>query len=189
VCSIRASPTGIRAIITASMQRTETNLLLYPQQRCNFLVRSAFCPIRGTICGASAAARGIISHAREAPTAGKFTPRPPFPHSRRAISPAPVDFATVPARVCRRGIDPPTPRLLPTISTAPPRYTEPSPPPTGTRPTLPMVPRLPPLASGALERRPCRRRAYFQHGAAKMLTGLLARYAPPPAANIFSIFC
>jgi hypothetical protein len=153
-----------------------------------------WCALRfalsGVICDVSAAARGIFSHAREAPMAGKFTPRPqlpfPQPRSRRAISPLPFDFAAAPARVRRCIVDLPPPRFLPAV--APSRCTEPTSPPTGTRLSLSTTPRLPPLASGVLERRPCCHRAYSEHGASMMLAGLLARYAPPSAANIFSNF-
>jgi hypothetical protein len=85
------------------MQHVETSLLLqqtrYPQRHCKFFVARCILHYRGAICDASAAARDIFSHAREGPTAGKFTPRLPFHnlHRRRAISPPPpLEFAAAP---------------------------------------------------------------------------------------------
>jgi hypothetical protein len=52
------------------------------------------------------------------------------------------------ARLCRRAVDPPPPRLLSTDSSAPPRCTEPAPPlPAPRLRKVDSAPRLPPLAS------------------------------------------
>jgi hypothetical protein len=79
---------------------------------------------------------------------------PSISHPRRHRVISQADFTTAPARVRRRAVDPPPPRLLQAVSSAPPR-------PPRTRPALSTAPRPPPLASGTLRRRPCRRRAYF----------------------------
>jgi hypothetical protein len=87
--------------------------------------------------------------------------------------PPQVDSAVGRAVAHRRAVDQPRPRLLPA----------PSPRAVAHRPETPPV-LLPAFSTPPLPWR----RAYCQHGAAKTLAGLLTRYAPPPAAIIFSQF-
>jgi hypothetical protein len=122
----------------------------------------------------------------------KFPPAPApsiFPHA-----PSPQYFAAT-DRFRRRAFSSPPPRR---------RSASPAPPP-GTlvprrRPAL-LLRAVPPAVAPrhrltpspetplALSTPPSPwRRAYCQHGAAKTLAGLLARYAPPPATIIFSHF-
>jgi hypothetical protein len=134
----------VGAIKTASMHRAEKKAAL--QQAA---IRGGVANFLGCAVFAPSEARSICSDTCEYTMAGNFARAIHFPtgaaarfHRRhRTIPPAPVDSAAGPAVACRRAIDPPRPRLLPAIPTAPPRCTETSPPPPmGTRPTLP--PRL-----------------------------------------------
>jgi hypothetical protein len=130
---------------------------LYLRRRCKNLVRRVFYPIRGAISEASATARGTVWQTREAPNGWKFHPRTrPLSPTRAADARFRRRRSISPLR--RRSASPAPP--LASLKRSTVLYSRRS-----RRHRQVQAPRIPPLASPALHRRPCLPRAYFQHGA------------------------